>query len=152
MLAPRPHHARCLCLVGNPVFPIHESWTHTSSSAQASGRAQLSENAGHLQTTQTLPSATQPGQPGGSLTGYGLRGDGSLLQAPLSPGAQGLLPLHLRGCVRCRPQGLCSWGQRVTRSVPFSGMIVSLGSGAQPTALAREESTGALGSYGHQEP
>lgn len=137
---------------GKPCFPIHESWTHTSSSAQASGRAQLSENAGHLQTTQTLPSATQPGKPGGSLTGYGLRGDGSLLQAPLSPGAQGLLPLHLRGCVRCRPQGLCSWGQRVTRSVPFSGMIVSLGSGAQPTALAREESTGALGSYGHQEP
>lgn len=110
----------------------------------------IREHWARLQTTQALPSATPPRWPGSSLTGYGLRGDGSLLQAPLSPGAQGLLPLHLRGCIRCWPQGLCSWGQRVTRSVPYSGMIVSSGSGARPTALAREESTGALGSYGHR--
>ena len=149
--APCPCHTPSLCLVGNPVFPIHQSWTHMPlSSAQASGGAHPSENTGRLQTTQALPSATPPRWPGSSHTGYGLRGDGSLLQAPLSPGAQGLLPLHLRGCIRCWPQGLCSWGQRVTRSVPYSGMIVSSGSGARPTALAREESTGALGSYGHR--
>lgn len=54
----------------------------------------------------------QPGQLLGSLTSNGLRGDGSFLQAPLTPDTQGFLPLHLRGRILSRHQGLCSWGQR----------------------------------------
>lgn len=49
-----------------------------------------------------------------SLTRNGLCGDGPLLQDPLAPDTQGLLPLHLRGCVLCRHQGFCSWRQRIT--------------------------------------
>lgn len=44
-----------------------------------------------------------------SLTGDGFRGDGSFLKAPLTPGlTQRLFPLHLRGGVLRRHQGLCS--------------------------------------------
>lgn len=76
-----------------------------------------------------LSSCSWRGRP---LTGDGLRGDGSLLQAPLTPDAQGLLPLHLRGRVLGRHQGLCSWGQRVvSRNVTRT----ALGSRAQLTCF-----------------
>lgn len=49
-----------------------------------------------------------------SLTGDGFRGDGSFLKAPLTPGlTQRLFPLHLRGGVLRRHQGLRSWGHRI---------------------------------------
>lgn len=66
-------------------------------------------------TTHTLPDRPlRLGQPFGSLTGNGFRRDGSFLQAPLTPGTQGFLLLHLRGRVLCRHQRLGSWGQRIT--------------------------------------
>ena len=105
----------CRVCVSWETLSLHPSWTHSLLfSAQASGLAHTSDNAGRLQTTLDLSSATRLGRPVSSLTGNGLRGDGSFLQAPLTPGTQGLLPLHLRGCVLCRHQGLCSWGQRIT--------------------------------------
>lgn len=51
---------------------------------------------------------------GWALTSNGLRGGGPLLQAPLTPGTQGFLPLHLRGRLLGRHQGLCSWGHSIT--------------------------------------
>lgn len=49
-----------------------------------------------------------------SLTGDGFRGNGSFLKAPLTPGlTQRFFPLHLRGGVLRRHQGLRSWGHRI---------------------------------------
>lgn len=113
MLATRPRRVPSLRLVGNPVSPsILDPQSSVFSSGLWPGThvRQRWAPADHV----GLSSATRLGRPVSSLTSNGLCGDGSFLQAPLTPGTQGLLPLHLRGRVLCRHQGLCSWGQRIT--------------------------------------
>lgn len=95
-----------VCLLGE-ALSLRPSQIHSSSRSSSGLRL-----AHTIHTLLDRP--LRLGQLFSSLTGNGFRGDGSFLQTPLTPGTQGFLLLHLRGCVLCRHQRLGSWGQRIT--------------------------------------